>query len=259
MWVGNTVNRKLFHHPLPGADAALSDLSVSPGTLTPVFARGTLEYTVADVPNADSRITVTATPETGATVAFEDGSGNTLSDADAGTAGDQFDLEVGENTIKVTVTKGDATQTYTLRVTRAATSSDATLSALSLSAGTLTPAFASGTIGYTASVAIGVTSTTVTATQNDAAATVVITPADADADANAEGHQVSLNVGSNTVTVTVTATGQHDHPDLHGDGHAGHRARGVRHARRHHPPLRERLSPGHLVGRHDGLGGRPRR
>ena len=98
----------------------LSGLSVSPGTLTPAFASGTLEYAVPDVPYGSNRITVTATPETGATVAYEDGSGNALSDADADTAGDQFDLEVGENTIKVKLTKGSASQTYTLTLTRAA-------------------------------------------------------------------------------------------------------------------------------------------
>ena len=80
---------------------------------------------------------------------------------------------------------------------------DATLSDLSVSGFTLSPAFAAHTTHYTASVAHSVASTTVTATTNDAAATVLITPADADA--SAEGRQVSLNVGSNTITVKVTA------------------------------------------------------
>ncbi len=184
----------------------LSGLTVSAGTLTPAFAGGTLEYAVPDVPNATGRITVTATPETGAAVTYEDGSGNTLTDADAGTAGFQTDLEVGENTIKVKVTKGGASQTYTLKVTRAApaASSDASLSGLALSGVTLDPVFAGATTGYTASVYNSVESTTVTATPNHAAATVVITPVD-DADLSAEGYQVSLDVGSNVVSVKVTA------------------------------------------------------
>ena len=203
-------------HIIPGtyttaaADSAappptLSGLTVSAGTLTPVFAGGTLDYAVPDVPNATGRVTVTATPETGATVAYEDGSGNTLTDVDSTTDGDQFDLEVGENTIKVKVTKGGASQTYTLTVTRAApaVSSDASLSGLALSGVTLSPDFAAATTLYTASVYNSVTSTTVTAEQTDDDAKVVITPVDADL--SAEGYQVSLDVGSNVVSVKVTA------------------------------------------------------
>ncbi len=183
----------------------LSGLTVSAGTLTPVFAGGTLEYAVPDVPNADGRITVTATADADVTVAYEDGSGNTLTDVDSTTDGDQFDLEVGDNTVKVKVTKGDASQTYTLTVTRAAppASSDASLSGLALSGVTLSPDFASATALYTASVYNSVTSTTVTATPNHAGATAVITPVDADL--SAEGYQVNLNVGGNVVTVKVTA------------------------------------------------------
>ena len=51
---------------------------------------------------------------------------------------------------------------------------DATLSALSLSGVTLSPAFASGTTAYTASVAHGVTETTVTASASDANASVEV-------------------------------------------------------------------------------------
>ncbi len=98
----------------------LSALTVSAGTLTPGFAGGTLAYTVPGVPYGNNRITVTATADADATVSYEDGAGNTLSDVDADTAGDQFDLAVGENTIKVKLTKGSASQTYTLTLTRAA-------------------------------------------------------------------------------------------------------------------------------------------
>ena len=82
-------------------------------------------------------------------------------------------------------------------------STDATLSGLSLSGVTLVPPFASGTTGYTASVANSVASTTVTATTSHASATTVISPADADANAN--GHQVNLAVGDTVITVEVTA------------------------------------------------------
>ena len=82
-------------------------------------------------------------------------------------------------------------------------STDATLSALTLSDVTLSPVFDSDTTTYTASVANTVISTTVTATANHAGATVVITPADADGDTG--GHQVKLKPGETEITVVVTA------------------------------------------------------
>ena len=54
--------------------------------------------------------------------------------------------------------------TYSAVATFTTQSTVATLSALTLSAGTLTPAFASGTTSYTASVATGTASVTVTPT-----------------------------------------------------------------------------------------------
>ena len=84
-----------------------------------------------------------------------------------------------------------------MAVTRAA-SSDATLSALTLSSGSLSPSFASGTLAYTASVAHSVSSLIVTPTTNDANATATVNGASA-------ATPVTLAVGSNTVTVQVTA------------------------------------------------------
>ncbi len=86
----------------------------------------------------------------------------------------------------------------------ASTSTDATLSALSLGTGvTLDPAFASATTDYRAWVANPVDSVTVTATKNDEAATVAIA---GDDDAATPGTAtLSLDPGRNTVKVTVTA------------------------------------------------------
>ena len=66
-------------------------------------------------------------------------------------------------TVIVTAQDGQTKQTYTVTVTRAG-SVDASLSALSLSGMALSPAFASGTVAYTALVGHGVTAATVTAT-----------------------------------------------------------------------------------------------
>ena len=88
-------------------------------------------------------------------------------------------------------------------------STDATLSNLSLSDGTLTPAFASGTTSYTASVGNAVSQITVTPTKSDTDASVeYLDGSDAtitDADGMTTGQQVALDVGANTIKVKVTA------------------------------------------------------
>ncbi|MGV3638996.1 MAG: cadherin-like beta sandwich domain-containing protein [Adhaeribacter sp.] len=82
-------------------------------------------------------------------------------------------------------------------------SSNANLSALTLSAGTLSPAFAAGTTSYTAAVASGVSGITVTPTRADANATIKVKGvAVASGSASA---LIPLSVGSNTIDVEVTA------------------------------------------------------
>ncbi|MDF2043827.1 MULTISPECIES: autotransporter domain-containing protein [unclassified Pantoea] len=85
----------------------------------------------------------------------------------------------------------------------ASSSSDATLSGLSLSASTLSPSFSSGTSSYSASVANSVTSVTVTPVVSESHATVTVNGA---AVASGSASQsISLDTGSNTVSVLVTA------------------------------------------------------
>lgn len=89
-------------------------------------------------------------------------------------------------------------------------STDAELSALSLSPGTLDPAFDRLTNSYMASVEHPESPITLIATASDAAnAAVEFLDGDdmtlADADGNAAGHQVDLAVGENTINVKVTA------------------------------------------------------
>jgi uncharacterized repeat protein (TIGR02543 family) len=75
------------------------------------------------------------------------------------------------------------------------TSSDATLSALAVSVGTLSPAFASATTDYTLSVDNSVASLTVTGTATDSGAKL----------SSNNGVTQTLNVGSNAISITVTA------------------------------------------------------
>ena len=88
-------------------------------------------------------------------------------------------------------------------------STDATLSGLALSDGTLRPEFAADTTEYRAAVANGVSQVTVTPTPNDAGATVTYLDGSdaalADADDNTGGQQVNAAVGLTTFKVKVTA------------------------------------------------------
>lgn len=84
-------------------------------------------------------------------------------------------------------------QSANMTVTDAAKPGVATLKSLSLSEGTLSPAFSSGRTSYTAKVKYEVTSCKVFATATDAKATVAV------------GGKEALAVGKNTRTVTVTA------------------------------------------------------
>nr|WP_162143083.1 FG-GAP-like repeat-containing protein [Pedobacter glucosidilyticus] len=77
------------------------------------------------------------------------------------------------------------------------------LSALTLSSGTLSPAFVASTTAYTASVSNLITSITVTPTVADANATVTVNGISVTS-GNASG-AITLNVGSNTITTLVTA------------------------------------------------------
>ena len=81
---------------------------------------------------------------------------------------------------------------------------DATLSALSLSGLTLSPAFNADTTLYTAEAGVALTTVTVEPTTTTAVAEVEILPADADS--ATVGHQVTLDASGDTpITITVTA------------------------------------------------------
>ena len=91
----------------------------------------------------------------------------------------------------------------------AQTTDDATLSGLTLSTGTLSPAFASNTESYTAGVGNSVSRITVTPTPSNPDATVAyLDGSDAtlpDADSGTDGQQVDLSIGPNVINVQVTA------------------------------------------------------
>ncbi len=180
------------------SNADLSGLTTSSGSLSPGFAAGTTSYAVS-VNNATSSITVT--PTTAVNTATVTVSGVTVS---SGTASGAIALNVGTNIVAVVVTAqdGTTTKTYTLNVTRAV-STNADLSGLTLSSGSLSPGFASGTTSYTASVSNATSSITVTPTTADSASTVTVNGVYVSS--GAASGAIALAVGANTVTVEVTA------------------------------------------------------
>ena len=185
-------------------DPQLSALGVSPGTLSPVFAAATFGYAVS-VAHDVGQITVAPTAVSGASALVA------APDADADAAGHQVALRPAkpgdasaQTVFLAAAVAGSKVESYAITVTRAAPPmTDATLSALTLSAGTLAPTFAADVASYTADVANTTSRVTVAATANSTGAAAAIAPADAD-DVTA-GHQIDLAAGVNEITVTVTA------------------------------------------------------
>ena len=179
--------------------ATLSGLTISSGTLAPAFASGTTPYTV-QVPNNVSSITVTPTTTTpGATIEIDD---RVVSSG----SGRAVNLIVGDTIIRIEVAAtGYTTRNYTITVTRAAATPVASLSALTISSGTLAPVFASGTTAYTAQVANNISSVTITPTTTTPGATIRVGTSTVSS-GSASG-AVSLSVGSNAIRIAVSATG----------------------------------------------------
>lgn len=76
------------------------------------------------------------------------------------------------------------------------------LSSLTISSGTLSPTFVSGTADYTASVDSSVTMVTVTPTAKDSSATITVN--DVAVTSGAASESINLDVGDTAITITVT-------------------------------------------------------
>jgi large repetitive protein len=148
-------------------DASLSDLTVTPGTIVPDFNSQTKEYTVT-VGKEVNELQIAATATNGASSIVMNG--------EVVTSGSVKTVAIptsGEIIIIVTAEDGVTTITYKINVNRTA-SSDASLSALMVSPGTLAPVFNSLTQEYAVTVAAGVTGLQVTATVTESNASIVI-------------------------------------------------------------------------------------
>ncbi|MFC5471344.1 S-layer homology domain-containing protein [Cohnella suwonensis] len=184
-------------------NALLSSLAVDQAALSPVFSSTHPNYSV-DVANAVTSLNFSLAktdPIQTLTVTGAD----FVSVTDSVYSYSASNLIVGSNLIQILVTAEDGTQNpYQLTVNReTAASSNANLSGLTLSSGTLSPVFASGTTSYTSIVANSVSSLSVTASVYDSHATMTVNGT-AVASGQASG-AINLNVGSNLITTIVTA------------------------------------------------------
>jgi hypothetical protein len=179
---------------LSGSKASSSySLTGQPGSTTADITKAAPTYTA---PTAKTGLNYTGSAQELVTAGSSD-DGEMQYKLDSGNYGTSIPTatDVGDYTVKYKVV-GDANHTDSVEesVTVSIINTDATLSNLSVSPGTLSPAFASGTEDYTVSVPNAVNSITLTATKADANATV-------SGDVGAK----SLSVGPNTFTITVTA------------------------------------------------------
>lgn len=169
----------------PSADAWLTNLTTSVGTLSPAFNKDTTSYTI-NVASTVSSLKLTATPVANATV-----TANGVINCN--------NLREGENryTITVTAQDGKTSKSYVVVVNKekapAVASSDNNLKGLSVDGYTISPAFNANITDYNLTIPFEATSVKVNATKNHDKANVVINGMD------------NLQVGDNKVTVEVTA------------------------------------------------------
>lgn len=172
-------------------DPELTGLSITDGTLSPVFSSSQVTYDVIlPVGTTTTRVTPVATSGSSIKV-------NNIN-VNSGSASGDIALTPGDNQITVLVDNGLTTKQYLIN---AVVASDK-LAGLTLSSTTLSPVFDPTTENYTASFTAGTATTSVTATSATAGANIKINGASV---TSGTAHAVSLTRGANTITVQVTA------------------------------------------------------
>ena len=157
-------------------DASLASLGVNYGVLTPEFAPHILAYSL-ELPAGSQNVMINAVPTNDLATVIGDG---------------LFSNVPGTATISVTAEDGVTTADYLINVTVGTTpSSDSTLLSLTVSQGTLNPAFDPDVTSYGLHIANTITSVTVTALPNNTNSSVT-----------GAGDITTLPA---TVTITVTA------------------------------------------------------
>ena len=177
----------------------LQSLVPSVGSLEPAFDTNVIDYTL-NVPTTQETIAFTPTSVDNASTILVG-----KSTVKSGKKSGEIKLSEGTNKVSIKVTtKEGVFQTYTVNVIRAQKFRSANLSGLTLSSGTLNPAFNKEIYDYTAIVENTVSSITVTATAEDPASTIRIN--DKKIPSGAASGYINLNEGGNLISVSVTDT-----------------------------------------------------
>ena len=175
----------------------LQGLTLSPGSLAPPFAANKTSYTV-NVASSVASVIVAAQPQdAGATVSINGQTTRSLTVS--------LGAEGSITPISIEVTAPNTSQkTYTILVNRAAISGNNNLSALNVSAGSLTPPFDFATTTYDVVAPNGTADTTVTATVADSTATLRINGSQATS--GVASPKINLASGQqNSIFIVVTA------------------------------------------------------
>ena len=119
-WNGDSADLSNLSETCPSGPV-LTSLTVSAGTLTPTFIGNCVKYTVPDVPYSTRTFTITAMPESGASISFWHFPNDVITelmDEDSMTDGHQIYLDIGARKIEVSVNKGSLYRDYRLVITR---------------------------------------------------------------------------------------------------------------------------------------------
>lgn len=184
----------------PSTNALLGSISTTPtATLVGTTGSGYLNFN-ASVPNTVTSIQVTPTAKDPTATIKVNGTAVT-----SGTLSQAIALAVGQTVITTVITAQDGvtTKTVIITVTRAA-AANVTLSKLSMSVGTLSPAFTSANISYTSNFANTVASVAVTPTATDPASTIKVNGTAVTSGTASQA--IALNVGPNAIIIVVTGS-----------------------------------------------------
>jgi hypothetical protein len=176
--------------------AELAVLTVTPGTLQPVFNGATTQYTV-ELPTSTTTVTITAQPAV---------AGDTVAINGQTTTRRVITLQSTESVTLVSIVVSESTsnsRTYTVLLRKTNLVGNNSLQRLAISPGSLAPVFNPDTLNYTVDVASTVGTVTVTPTLQDPAAAMTV---NGQATNSGQARTISLNgAGSNTmINIIVT-------------------------------------------------------
>lgn len=190
-----------------GVNKNLSALTVSQGSLSPVFSANILNYTL-NVGSNVADVSISATKSDPNAVL----SGDVYAGSGIATGQTTIHLSGPGTTTSVAIwvtAPGGTQKTYTVNVSRAALSGNNNLQNLSVSPGTLSPPFSASRTAYTVNVGDSVTSVAVTPMPQDDNSSLTV---------NGEGSRsgqdcaISLGPAGSSTEVEITVIGQHGSP-----------------------------------------------